>query len=198
MDAAEAGDQFGAVLTTGDFNGDGYADLAVGVPGEDVGSISDAGAVHVLYGSVSGLTSTWDQLWTQDSPGVPGVAQARRPVRLRPGGGRLQRRRRGRPGRRRPGRKRRGRGQRGERRCRGRHPRPDGPVAYGGGLSTTLLPAQSWTQDRCRHRGHGGGLRPVRLRPRGRRLQRRLPRRPGRRRAGRGRRHRRRTPGRST
>jgi FG-GAP repeat len=38
-----------------DFNNDGAADLAVGVPGEDVGSISDAGAVNVLYGSASGL-----------------------------------------------------------------------------------------------------------------------------------------------
>ena len=31
----------------GDFNGDGYADLAVGVPGEDLGSVGDAGAVQV-------------------------------------------------------------------------------------------------------------------------------------------------------
>ena len=76
VDTAETGDNFGEVLTTGDFNSDGYADLAVGVPGEDVGSITDAGAVHVIYGSVSGLTSTWDNLWSQDSPGVPGVAQA--------------------------------------------------------------------------------------------------------------------------
>ena len=31
----------------GDFNGDGYMDLAIGVPGEDVGAIVDAGAVNV-------------------------------------------------------------------------------------------------------------------------------------------------------
>src|ERR671912_1857643 len=38
----------------GDFNGDGFADLAVGAPGEDVGAAGDAGAVNVLYGSAGG------------------------------------------------------------------------------------------------------------------------------------------------
>jgi len=33
-----------------DFNADGFADLAVGAPGEDVGAATDAGAVKVLYG----------------------------------------------------------------------------------------------------------------------------------------------------
>ncbi len=53
-----------------DYNGDGYGDLAIGAPGEDVGSHSNAGAVNVLYGSPSGLTATGNQVWTQDSPGV--------------------------------------------------------------------------------------------------------------------------------
>jgi len=49
-------DQFGAELTTGDFNGDGYADLAIGVPGEEIsGGPSNSGAVHVLYGWATGL-----------------------------------------------------------------------------------------------------------------------------------------------
>ena len=60
-----------------DFNGDGFADLAVGVPSEDVGEMEDAGAVNVLYGSVTGLSSASNQLWTQDTPGVPGTAQTR-------------------------------------------------------------------------------------------------------------------------
>jgi len=38
-----------------DFNGDGQADLAVGVAGEDLGGIVHAGAVNVLFGSPSGL-----------------------------------------------------------------------------------------------------------------------------------------------
>ena len=38
-----------------DFNNDGAADLAIGVPFEWVGAIQDAGAVNVLYGSAGGL-----------------------------------------------------------------------------------------------------------------------------------------------
>ena len=54
-----------------DFDGDGFADLAVGVSLEDVGAVVDAGAVNVLYGSAGGLTGGGSQLFTQDSPGVP-------------------------------------------------------------------------------------------------------------------------------
>ena len=57
-----------------DFNNDGYDELAIGVPGENVGSAANAGAVNVIYGSNQGLTATADQLWTQDSSGVNGVA----------------------------------------------------------------------------------------------------------------------------
>src|SRR5206468_3678401 len=74
-DRAEAGDWFGRALATGDFNGDGFADLAAGAPFEDVGPTRDAGAVQILYGSSSGLQANGtggpdDQLWTQDSPGL--------------------------------------------------------------------------------------------------------------------------------
>ena len=49
-----------------DFNGDGRADLAIGVIGD---GHRFAGAVNVLYGSATGLTAAGDQLWTLDSPG---------------------------------------------------------------------------------------------------------------------------------
>jgi len=62
---AEAGDLFGFALTTGDFNNDGIPDLAAGAPGEDVGSVPDAGAFSVLYGSPSGLTTSNAHLFTQ-------------------------------------------------------------------------------------------------------------------------------------
>ncbi|HEX8207822.1 MAG TPA: PQQ-dependent sugar dehydrogenase [Solirubrobacteraceae bacterium] len=52
---SEQGDQWGAALTTGDFNNDGYSDLAVGAPGEDLAGLARAGAVNVLYGSATGL-----------------------------------------------------------------------------------------------------------------------------------------------
>jgi hypothetical protein len=78
---AEAGDEFGLHLTAGDFNGDGFSDLAIGAHGEDLGTIADAGAVNVLYGAavglqVSGIDAPDDQFWTQDSPGVQDEAEA--------------------------------------------------------------------------------------------------------------------------
>ena len=60
-----------------DFDGDGFADLANGVPGEDIGSIREAGMVNVLYGGTSGLTATGDEGWSQDSPGVLGTSEGR-------------------------------------------------------------------------------------------------------------------------
>jgi len=54
MGANEAGDKFGAALATGDFNRDGFIDLAVGAPGEAIGSIQ-SGAIFIFNGSSSGL-----------------------------------------------------------------------------------------------------------------------------------------------
>ena len=77
-DVAETNDSFGWSLAAGDFNNDGKDDLAVGVPFESVGSVLDAGAVNILYGSSSGLqaSSPDDQIWHQDSPNVDGVAES--------------------------------------------------------------------------------------------------------------------------
>jgi FG-GAP repeat len=76
LDTAEPGDDFGASLAAGDFNGDGRSDLAIGVPFEDVGAAVIAGALNVLYGSSTGLTATGNQIWNQNSPGVPDSAEA--------------------------------------------------------------------------------------------------------------------------
>jgi FG-GAP repeat protein len=86
---SESGDQFGASLTAWNFGRNEVsrisplvpitsADLAIGVPHENIGSISDAGAVHVIYGSFlsNGLTSTGSQFWSQGSTGIPGGAEA--------------------------------------------------------------------------------------------------------------------------
>jgi FG-GAP repeat protein len=72
---AEREDFFGSALAAGDFNNNGFADLAAGALFEDVGSAVDAGAVSVLPGSAGGLTTTGGQLFTQDSPGVGGSAE---------------------------------------------------------------------------------------------------------------------------
>jgi hypothetical protein len=57
-----------------DFDGDGHADLAIGVPGETIGGHRGAGAVNVLYGTASGLTRKGDQFWHQDSDGIKGAS----------------------------------------------------------------------------------------------------------------------------
>jgi D-alanyl-D-alanine carboxypeptidase len=50
------GDRLGWSVTAGDFNGDGYDDLAMGAPGESVSGLADAGAVVVSLGSPNGIT----------------------------------------------------------------------------------------------------------------------------------------------
>ena len=52
---AEPGDGFGAALASGDFDADGYADLAVGAPGEASSTEERAGAVTILFGTPAGL-----------------------------------------------------------------------------------------------------------------------------------------------
>jgi hypothetical protein len=56
---AEPGDRFGEALAAGDFNDDGFADLAIGAPDEDGenGGPSNTGRVHVVYGSSVGLST---------------------------------------------------------------------------------------------------------------------------------------------
>jgi hypothetical protein len=74
---AEKQDLFGRYVAAGDFNGDSFGDLAVGVRREDVGTAKDAGAVNVLYGSPDGLQSGSppNQLWIQGTGGVPDTSE---------------------------------------------------------------------------------------------------------------------------
>ncbi|WP_160150464.1 FG-GAP-like repeat-containing protein [Nonomuraea solani] len=63
----EAGDRFGAALAAGDFNKDGHTDLAVGSPGEAVGSAAKAGAIAVFPGGSGGLSGgNWFDQTTGD------------------------------------------------------------------------------------------------------------------------------------
>lgn len=63
-------DSFGDVLAVGDFEGDGFADLVVGVPVESLAGVNHAGQVVVLRGSPAGLAAGGAQLWNQGSPGI--------------------------------------------------------------------------------------------------------------------------------
>ena len=77
LDVAESGDHFGATLSAGWFRGTGIIpqDLAIGVPGEDLGSVSNAGAVAVLRGSGDRVTAAGNQFWSQESSGIAEGAQ---------------------------------------------------------------------------------------------------------------------------
>jgi hypothetical protein len=67
-DSPEAGDRFASVLAAGDFNADLKDDLAIGVPGEDIGGLPDVGLVNVLGGSSSGIRCCVTRgSWTQDT-----------------------------------------------------------------------------------------------------------------------------------
>lgn len=70
----EEADQFGAALAAHDFNGDGASELVIGVPFEDLGAISNAGVMHVLFGaSSSGLSSSGSVLYGKEQLG--GIAE---------------------------------------------------------------------------------------------------------------------------
>lgn len=69
-----AGDEMGDALAWGDFDRDGYDDLAIGIPHDTVAAIQP-GSVIVVYGRASGLDLANSRMFTSDSPGVPGVAQ---------------------------------------------------------------------------------------------------------------------------
>ncbi len=78
-DDSEETDLFGSILACGDFNRDGYCDVAVGVPEEDIETpvlIEDAGSINIIYGSATGLTAAGSQVWTQDTGTIAGVAEA--------------------------------------------------------------------------------------------------------------------------
>ena len=68
--AAEADDHFGRVMAWGDFDADGYDDLALGVGHEDIGRVVGPGFVHVMYGGPGGLSSARNQLWGQENLGI--------------------------------------------------------------------------------------------------------------------------------
>lgn len=67
----EAGDYFGASISSGDFNGDGHPDTAIGAPGEEIAGVVGTGMVHVLMGGPLGILDGPHLTVDQNSPGVP-------------------------------------------------------------------------------------------------------------------------------
>lgn len=74
--SGETDDAFGSFLSTGDINGDKFADVAVAAPGEDIGTAKEVGSVTVLFGSASGLKTSGSKSYTQNTAGVPGTAES--------------------------------------------------------------------------------------------------------------------------
>jgi hypothetical protein len=71
----EADELFGMTLTTGDFDGNGYVDLAIGTPyethGAGAGAILFAGAVNIVYSDEFGLNASLGApIFHQGIPGM--------------------------------------------------------------------------------------------------------------------------------
>jgi hypothetical protein len=72
LDVSDEDDRFGQALAAGDFNGDGWDDLAIGALGEN----DFRGAVNIIYGGPGGLTAAGNQLWEQGAGGIVGNAES--------------------------------------------------------------------------------------------------------------------------
>ena len=72
----EAGDWFGFSLAAGDYDGDGWADLAVGAPHEWVGAAVAAGAVSVVRGD-DGMVAETGTILTQGAGTIPDTSESR-------------------------------------------------------------------------------------------------------------------------
>jgi hypothetical protein len=76
--ANEPFDQAGQSLAVGDFDGDGYADLVIGIPGENIDpplpTALDAGAAAVVYGGPDGLSTSGVQFFHEAMGGLGGAS----------------------------------------------------------------------------------------------------------------------------
>ena len=68
-------EELGSSLSSGDYNGDGYLDLAIGIPQEAIGSRTYAGSVMTIDGSPLGLSGIAAR-WSQGAPGIAGGVQS--------------------------------------------------------------------------------------------------------------------------
>ncbi len=71
----QANAAFGTALAAGDFDCDGFDDLAVGMPGEDLGGALSAGRILILFSDGSGPAAADRQIWSQNSPGIADDAE---------------------------------------------------------------------------------------------------------------------------
>jgi hypothetical protein len=74
-DGPEFAESFGTALAIGDLGHGPIGDLVVGVPEERLGAQSSAGAIHVLFGTSTGVTVTGAQFVHQNMPGIADTAE---------------------------------------------------------------------------------------------------------------------------
>jgi FG-GAP repeat len=78
-DNAETGDQFGISLAVGNYGRTAPDDLAIGtretLNDDAVDPVNRAGAVHVLFGTATGISANNNQFLTEDCAGCPGSAE---------------------------------------------------------------------------------------------------------------------------
>lgn len=70
------GDEWGSAVAMGDTDGDGYADVVIGAQREAAGDGTRlAGAITILRGGPTGITTNGAKVITQSTSGVPGTSQ---------------------------------------------------------------------------------------------------------------------------
>jgi hypothetical protein len=67
----EPSDHFGYPLAVGDFDHDGFDDLAIGATHEGWNATANVGAFFVAYGTTAGIDDAGAAMFLQDTPGVP-------------------------------------------------------------------------------------------------------------------------------
>jgi hypothetical protein len=65
----------GASVAVGDLDGNGYGDLVLAAPGEDIARAADGGATTLVYGSASGLGVTTARIFHGANVGNQSVAE---------------------------------------------------------------------------------------------------------------------------
>ena len=79
--ASETGDRFGYAVDAADIDGDGIGDLIIGIPDEDIGSISNSGLIQIRFNPDEHSDTTPSvQSLHQGSTGVEGKAGDRSTV----------------------------------------------------------------------------------------------------------------------
>ncbi|MFV0134761.1 FG-GAP repeat protein [Streptomyces sp. HMX87] len=73
--AGEKYDRFGSSVVVADFNRDGVGDIAVGSPGETLGTVGEAGMVTVIPGTRTGVPGAGSVAYHQETANVPGGSE---------------------------------------------------------------------------------------------------------------------------